>query len=132
MDLRVPNDEWAELTKLLKAFADSHALSFRDASLSRPGVVKTLELRLCAPDQPTIEIVEQRWANNEYLPRIPDRGVGIRLYGDVPEVVWQPMAIQIVSMLERRWPNEVRFLNGGGYWIDRPAFLGAHTTEAPQ
>jgi hypothetical protein len=132
MDLRLPNDDWAELTRLLKAFADSHGLSFRNASLSRPGVVKTLEVRLCAPNKPTIQIVEQRWASNDYLPPIPGRGIGIPFYGDVPPAAWQPLAVELVEMLERRWPNEVRFLNGGGYWIDRPEFLGAHAAEALQ
>src|SRR5262249_1412835 len=65
MDLRVSNDEWAELTRMLRAFAESHQWSFRDSSLSRPNVVKTLEIRLCAPGQPAVQIVEQRWASND-------------------------------------------------------------------
>jgi len=132
IDLKVSNDEWAEFTALLKAFAESHELSFRDSSRTQPGVLKSLYISLCAPNQPNIEIAEQRWATNDYAAPIPGRGIGIPFYGDVTEAVWHPVAVEFVAMLEARWPDGVRFLNGGGYWIDRPEFLGEPAAPAQQ
>src|SRR5215471_2370338 len=76
IDLKVANDDWAELTRLLMAFAESHELSFHDGSESQPGVLEALYLSLCAPNQPNINIAEQRWARNGYANTMPGRGVG--------------------------------------------------------
>jgi hypothetical protein len=123
IDLKVANDDWAELTRLLKAFAESHELSFHSGSESRPGVVETLYLSLCAPNQPNIDIAEQRWASDDYANAMPGRGIGIRFYGDVTEADWHPIAVELVKALDARWPNSVRFRDGGGYVIDPPEFL---------
>jgi hypothetical protein len=122
IDVKATNDDWAELTRLLHGFAESHRWSFRDQSETRPGIVKTLYLTLCAPDQPRIEVGEQRWASRDWAPPISGRGIMIGFYGDVPETVWHPVAIEIVALLETRW--RVRFLDGGGAEMDRPVFLG--------
>jgi len=130
--LKVTNDDWAELTRLFKAFAESHELSFHNGSESRPGVVETLYLSLCAPNQPNVEIGEQRWAYNGYASPLPGRGIVIGFYGDMTEAGWHPVAVELVKALDARWPNSVRFLNGGGYVIDRPDFLGEPAVPAQQ
>ena len=122
MDLNATNDDWPELTRLLKEFAESRKWLFRDSSQSKPGVFKTLYVALCAPDQPHISIGEQRWASRNYAP-LPTRAIGINFYGDEPEAVWQPVAVELVQQLERRWPNGVRFLDGDGYFVEPPDFL---------
>ena len=124
LDLQITNDEWTELSQLFLEFGESHGLSFRDSSEVRD-VVKILYLSLCAANQPNIEVAEQRWEQNAFAPPIPGRGIGMAFYGEVPEAVWHPLAVDIVMTLEGRWPQRVRFLNGDGRWIDRPAFLDA-------
>jgi hypothetical protein len=123
IDVKATNDDWAEFTRLLRAFAESHEWSFENESETRPGVVKTLYLSLCAPNQPIIEVGEQRWASQGWAP-LPGRGIMIGFYGDVPETEWHPVANEIVEVLENRW--QVGFIDGGGYEMDRPAFLGEH------
>ena len=74
IDVKATNDDWAEITSLMHGFAESHEWSFWDQSETRPGVVKTLYLTLCAPNRPRIEIGEQRWASQNWAP-LPGRGV---------------------------------------------------------
>jgi hypothetical protein len=123
-DVKATNDDWAELTRLLHAFAESHEWLFKDYSLTKPGVVKTLELSLCAPNQPSIEVAEQRWASQGWAP-LSGRGVTLYFYG-AADAAWHPVAIEIVEMLEKRW--QVGFIDDGGYEIDRPQFLGEHAS----
>ncbi len=129
IDVKATNDDWAELTGLLHGFAESHGWSFRDQSETRPGVVQTLYLTLCAPNQPRIEVGEQRWASQNWAP-LPGRGTTLYFYGDVAETAWHPVAIEIVEMLEKRW--QFGFIDDGGYKIDRPEFLGEPTSPAQQ
>lgn len=129
IDVKATNDDWAEVTGLLHSFAESHEWSFWDQSETRPGVVKTLYLTLCAPNQPRIQIGEQRWASQNWAP-LPGRGVTLYFYGDVAETAWHPLAIEIVAMLEKRW--QVGFIDDGGYHIDRPEFLAEHAPPAQQ
>jgi hypothetical protein len=131
INLKVSNDDWPELTDLLEEFAESHNWSLRNTSRPDNGVVKTLEISACAPNQPLIGINELRWASNDYAPLL-GRGVEIALYGNVPEPVWQPVAREIVTMLESRWPNNVKFLSGSGHEIERPEFLVRREEPAQQ
>ncbi len=129
IDVKATNDDWAELTGLLHGFAESHEWSFWEQSETRPGVVKTLYLTLCAPNRPRIEIGEQRWASQNWAP-LPGRGVTLYFYGDVAETEWHPLATEIVAMLEKRW--QVGFIDDGGYQIDRPESLAEHAPPAEQ
>jgi hypothetical protein len=130
IDVKATNDDWGELTRLLHGFAESHGWSFRDQSETQPGVVKTLYLTLCAPNRPRIEVGEQRWASRDWANPIAGRGIMIGFYGDVAETAWHPVAIEIVALLETHW--RVRFLDGGGYEMDRPEFLGEPASPARQ
>jgi hypothetical protein len=127
VDVKATNDDWAELARLLRDFADSHEWSFKDYSLARPGVVKTLELSLCGANQPRIEVAEQRWASDNWAPG-PGRGTVLYFYGDVAETEWHPLAIEVVGMLEKRW--QVGFIDDDGYHVDRPTFLGDYAPPA--
>jgi hypothetical protein len=134
--VKLPDDDWPELTRVLKVFADSNDWSFRDASTSRPGVVETLGVEICTRDQSIIaSLNEQRWASRDHAatPLPPQRGgVNVRLSGYATEAVWQSAAAGIVMRLESRWPDGVRFLDGGGYEMERPGFLpGPTTPEQP-
>ena len=131
INLKVSNDAWPELTDLLEEFAEYHKWSFRNTSRPDNGVVKTLEISACAPNQPLIGINQLRWASNDYAP-LPGRGVEIVLYGNVAEPVWQPVAREIVTMLETHWPDDVEFLSGSGHEIERPDFLGDAGAPAQQ
>lgn len=128
IDVKATNDDWAELAGLLHAFAESHEWSFEDQSETRPGIVKTLYLALCAPNQPQVQVAEQRWASRNWAPPIYGRGIMVYFYGDATETVWHPVAIEIIAMLETRW--RVRFLDGGGAEMDRPDFLGEDSSLA--
>jgi hypothetical protein len=130
--VKVPDDDWPELTRMLKVFADSNDWLFRDSSTSRPGVVETLGVEICPRDQSIIaSLNEQRWASRDHAatPLPPQRGgVNVRLSGYATEAVWQSAAAGIVATLESRWPDGVTFLDGSGYEMDRPAFLRAPIT----
>ena len=129
VDLLIEVDDWPELTRLLEDFASTHGWSFRNTGRVDPGVLKTMYLSLCAENRVRIHVAEQRWAFQDYGPA-PGRGVGVPIYGDVPEFVWRPVAVEIVEILETRWPDGVRFRGGDGRLIDRPEFLSVSPKPA--
>ena len=121
--------DWPEVTEALELFAQERGWSLQDESQMRPGVVETLAINICAPDQPVLVVNEIYWLFRpeviDGVP-IPPRSPAIRfvLYGDAPESVWQPVAADMVAMLETRWANRVRFRDENSYLTDRrPAFL---------
>jgi hypothetical protein len=127
-----PQDIWPGLVLQMENLAQERGWSYQNTSNSRPGVVETLEVSLCAPGQPIIRINEQRWANRDRLlqraglPLTPesDALINISLYGDVPEAVWQPVAADLVAMLEAQWPDGVKFIDENSAPTDRrPGFL---------
>ena len=120
-------DDWPDVVRLMADLAEQRDLYFRDVSDSKPGV-DTLALTVCAPDQPLVLVNEIEWdlSNASDLPRPPEVEPYIRfgIYGDVPETIWQPVAADLVAMLEARWPNRVRFRDENSYLTDdRPDFL---------
>jgi hypothetical protein len=123
IDLDIEKDDWSELTQLLENFAASNSWSFRNTSKVEPGVLNALYLSLCTDHGLRIHVVEQRWASRGYVHEIPGRGVGVPIYGNVPQAVWRRIAAEIVEILEVRWPDRVRFRSGDGRLIDRPEFL---------
>jgi hypothetical protein len=122
IDLGIVNDDWPELTRLLEGFAESHDWSWRNDSKEQPGVLKALYLNLCAPNGLLILVNEQLWANDNFA-EPEGRGLPLALYGAVTEDIWQPVAAEVVEILERQWPDNVKFTDGGGYVIGRPEFL---------
>ncbi len=122
IDLGIVHDDWPELTRLLEGFAVSHGWSWRNDSEEQPGVLQALHLSLCAPNRLLIGVHETRWPSNNFA-GIPGRGLGLAMYGDLAEEVWQPVAAEVVEILESRWPDRVKFTDRGGYVIDRPVFL---------
>jgi hypothetical protein len=121
-DVAIGDDEWDSLTRVLSEFARDRAWDFKDTSRVRPGVLRALYLSLCN-DSLRISVEEQRWARNDYAPAIAGRGVNVAIYGDVPQSEWETVAKEVVSKLEVRWPHKVRFLDGDGYFVERPSFL---------
>ena len=120
-------DDWPDVVRLMGDLAEQRGLYFRDASDSKPGV-DTLALSACAPGQPLVWVneIEWDWSIASELPRPPEIEPYIRfgIYGDVPETIWQPVAADLVAMLEARWPNRVRFRDENSYLTDdRPDFL---------
>jgi hypothetical protein len=125
-ELVATEDDWPEVMRLMETLAEQHDWSFRNTSESRPGVVETLRLSVCAPGQPRISVNEMRWASRDRIDLpIPERAViGFAIHGDVTEAVWQPAAAALVAMLEARWPERVRFRDENSYLTDRrPDFL---------
>lgn len=127
-----PQEIWPKLVLQMENLAQERDWSYRNASNSRPGVVETLEVSICAPGQPIIWINEQGWANRDRLreraglPLTPesDALLNISLYGDLPEAVWQPIAADLVAALEAQWPDGVKFIDENSAPTDRrPDFL---------
>jgi len=128
-----PN-EWPELVRLMENLAQQRNWSYRNTSNSRPGVVEMLRFSICAPGQPMISVNKQVWANLDRLlesagvPLTPERDaiVYFSLHGDVPETVWQPVAADLVAMLEAQGPDRVKFIDENSAPTDRrPDFLHA-------
>ena len=106
VDVRIEYQEWPALAALLREFAASHALSFRDSSKDTPDVVRTLYLSAC-DDGVNIEVADQRWAHSGYSRPLGDRGVSLGVYAQRNDIDWQRLAKPLVEALEKRWPGRV-------------------------
>lgn len=122
-------EDWPKLRKVLQDFATAHGWFFRDQSEERRHVLKRLYITLCAENGLRFRASEQRWASRGYASASPGYGLPLPLYGDVPDDVWQPVAVEMVQLLESHWPNRVRFRNGDGYIVERPDFLDVGTRQ---
>jgi hypothetical protein len=132
VELVATKDDWPEVIRLMETLAQQREWSFRNTSISRPGVVETLELSVCAPSQPIVSVNKQSWAARDSLresigvPLSPRRDtiINFMLHGDVTEAVWQPVAADLVAMLEARWPDRVGFIDENSSPTDhRPDFV---------
>jgi hypothetical protein len=122
IDLAIAVDQWDALTTVYQDLAAELNLSLLDQSELRPAVVRTLYLSACSDDV-LIKTGEQRWAP-DYQPPIAGRGVGIDVYSDAsPEA--QGATRRLLQRLEERWPGGLRFTDGRGSFIPRPANLEA-------
>ncbi|MEM6582921.1 MAG: hypothetical protein AAF699_16695 [Pseudomonadota bacterium] len=123
IDLDISEADWPDLQELYADLASARGLEFRDSSKHRPGVSNLLYLSACE-DGFTIMTNEQRWsrANSKVLlPQITGRGVGISVFEINSGSNWTAVAIELVDHLERRWPDKVRFRDGGGKITPKPA-----------
>jgi hypothetical protein len=118
-EVHVEHSEWPAIVELVRAFAASHGLSFRDSSKDAPDVVRTLYLSACDHGV-NIEISEQRWAHNGYKHVLGDRGVAIGVYPQRSDTDWQRLARPLVETLESRWPGKIRFRGDRGELIAKP------------
>jgi hypothetical protein len=119
-------EDWPELRSALQEFADTRGWIVRDLSEVRPDVVRILHIDVCADNGLRFSVSEQRWAWRGYASARPGYGLGMPLYGDLPDDVWQRAAADMVHWIETRWPDRVRFSDPGGYIIDRPDFIDTY------
>ena len=122
IDLDIAMDDWPALTTLVENFGVSHGMSFRNSSSSKPAV-KVLGLSACTEQGLVIEANEQRWASRNYTPLIAERGVPISVFDLTDGNQWQPLARELVAVLDSRWPGKVRFIGGDGRSIPRSIAL---------
>ena len=61
IDLAVEEEQWPELTNLLKEFARRHDWSFRDTTVMIPGDVTTIDVSVCAESSLRILVQENHW-----------------------------------------------------------------------
>jgi hypothetical protein len=123
IDLDVPDDEWATLTRLFEAFGEKHQLQFKNSS-EEYSHVRTLYLSLCNEAGAVITTAEQRWVSekNEWAPS-KTRGVYISAYDGRPASNSLQLARLLIAELEKKWPDAVRFRDGGGELIPKPDVL---------
>ncbi len=126
IDLYIEREDWPKLTALFKQFSASHAMSFRDFSESRPGVVEVLALSACTEEGTVIETNEQRWASRHYGPIFPGWGVLIGVYYVGNGNSWQSVADDFLESLRSEWPGKVRFRDGGGHLVPEPVVPNAY------
>jgi hypothetical protein len=123
LDLDIADDQWSQLSSVLKDFAEKENLDFRDTSEDHPGAVKVLGISACSDAGITISINEQRWESNDYQNFVPDRGVGIFVYKTLEGSNWNPATRHMVDILEERWQSSVRFRDSGGRLMPIPETL---------
>ena len=122
IDLQVPDSEWSAVTDLLHTYAAAHQLSFRNSSEVRPQV-RLLYLSLCDDSRIHVMVNEQRWASRGYRNVMEGRGIGIGIYGPPNEQPWRELAADLIVELQARWPETVKFRDGGGRIVPMPEDL---------
>jgi len=123
IDLQVDDGEWGAVTELLRDYSAAHQLSFRDSSQVRPDVLRLLYLSVCDDSRIHLLVNEQRWASDGYRNILEGRGIGIYIYRPADERAWRELAADLIADLQMRWPEAVRFRDGGGYVVPMPEEL---------
>jgi hypothetical protein len=129
IDLDVMPQDWPRLATLFQQFSSSHHMSFRNSSETRPNVVEILGLSACNEEGQVVLALEQRWASRNYSPLSPGRGVAIGIYDVGDGAGWQPLGWDLVALLDSEWHGKVRFRDGDGRLVERPAALD-HSGES--
>jgi len=105
IEILAAEDDWPDVVRLMRDLAEQRGLSFQDLSLSQSGA-KTLALSISAPGQPLVLVNDIEWnlRNTPDLPRPPEGEPFIRFafFGDVPASMWQPVAADLISILDSR------------------------------
>jgi hypothetical protein len=122
IDLDVAIDDWPRLASLLEEFALSRRMSFRNLSDSQPAV-KILGLSVCSQEGLVITADELRWASRNYAPAMDGRGVPVGVFDLKDGAGWQPLARELVAVLDSEWQGKVRFRGRDGRLMPRPAEL---------
>ena len=122
MDLLIADDEWPKFTELLQTFATTHDMSFRDDSDVTPDVVRTLYLSVCNENGVNIEILEQRWAPENYED-MTRPSVSIDVFAVKDDTDWIPLTRQLINDLEAQWPSELQFTGSRGEIVPKPEIL---------
>lgn len=120
-ELNINEDEWPALTALLHEFARTRGWSFRDGSVQIPGKVNTINLDLCTDDWQMILVAENLWKGSHAYDGM---GPPMALYADVEPRQWHQTARSLVRILEKKWPDRVRFRDKDGRLTEPPGFLG--------
>ncbi len=121
-DLQIGDNEWPKFKELLQSFATTNNMSFRDESDVKPGVVRTLYLSACNEDGVNIEIVEQRWASENYVDTTSP-GVSIGIYITKDEADWVPLTKELIAKIETQWPHKIQFRGDRGEIVPKPGIL---------
>jgi len=122
IDLDIAAGDRSKLAPLLEQFAISHGLSFRNSSESRPEVA-ILSFSACSEQGVVINIHEQYWAAPEYAAPRGDRGVAIGVFDLHDGAGWQPLARELVAVLDAQWQGKIRFRDPMGRLVPGPAEL---------
>jgi hypothetical protein len=130
IDLDIAMDDWPRLTNLLEQFGASHNMSFRSSNEGNPAV-KVLGLSACTEEGLVITADEQRWASRNYASPIEARGVPIGVFDLNDGTGWQPLARQLVAVLDSEWRGKVRFRDGNGRLVPESAVLAPQTNSPP-
>jgi len=131
IDLDVAPADWPTLTRVLEQFGTAHAMSFRNTSTNRPGVVEVLSLSLCTDAGLNIDVIEQRWASQKFASPMPGWGVPIGVYELNNGTLWEAMGRDLVTALDSQWPGKVRFRDADGRLVGRPALLASQYGTVP-
>lgn len=118
IDLNAPHGDWPKLAAVMEQVGRRHQLSFRDASLSRPGAVEMLDLSACNDVGLNIEVHRQVLAGVADPPAFRGISIGVYLLNAHPR--WEPVARDLVATLELEWPGMLRFRGPQGQVIPAP------------
>jgi hypothetical protein len=131
IDLEIAMDAWPRLTRLLEEFGASHGMSFRNLTHSQPAVVDVLSLSACTEAGLVITAFEQRWADPRIASLLSDRGVPIGVFDLHDGTGWQPLARDLIAMLDTEWRGKVRFRGDDGELVPKPAVLAPQNGSPP-
>ncbi len=107
IDLDIVSGDRSKLAALLDQFAISHGLSLRNSSESRPEVA-ILSFSACTEQGVVINVHEQNWTAPAYAAPRGDRGVAIGFFDLHDGAGWQPLATELVAVLDAQWQGKVR------------------------
>lgn len=119
IDLQANLPEWPSLERLIADVSTTHNMSFRDGSRKPTETMRTLQLSACSDNGINIEVHELRFSVHDFQNVMKERGTGVILYAS-PEANWRPVAREVISRMEARWPGRVRFLGPEGREVARP------------
>ena len=125
IDLDIATDDWPSLAALLGQFAASRGMSFRDASENR-SAVKILGLSACNENGLVITADELLFASRNYAPPVAGGGTPVSVFDLNDGVGWQPLAQDLVAMLDAQWRGKVRFRDGSSRFISSTDALTPH------
>jgi hypothetical protein len=112
-DLKLPTEDWPTLRQILVDFGAAHSLSFRNDEMIRHGNITWRDLNLCNEAGVNIDALDRPWLT-QINSSLADRGINFSVYALKPSSDWKPLARDLLSRIDSRWPQKTKFRGPDG------------------